>query len=846
MAAWQRDPLVSTLLRVRAACCFADSVVGPVSTGRFSRLSNTIHDGFRSNTMRFFGQQQLVLVSLATVSMLAVSAASAQSTATATEQVLDRVVAVSPKAVLEMSFNDPAAANPFDVGITTSNGFSSCQLTAKRGLFCLDQNPVTKAPGRVVRNWDPVFADAENGSPYFSCEDPVLGLDTSKTAESCTSITADDAGAVVIAGKRKGGYNLFKVARAADLYPDPETNKACRNGWAGMSTPGLCYKVLLPRDRPLLVDTTYAKLNFTGVVCSGVIGLENRTALMFFRDPDDPANAAECPAEFELVGFKGWQPALDRNEVLQGAATVVLDNGDSYALTVSNTGRVRAKQTNSSNPSFGIPIFRGAASYDTLASLRAGRPTATRCSSASQKFGIRRSVKSGLLYVTDHNFCEVSALAPVSGPALSGLSIVQFGGSDLVLPTTTNDAAATAYPPLEPTLAPGISIDLSKCLGTEGCGLVAADDGKQAAVLSNVKLASNAKGMTLFQIKFIPDCRWIAPADRPAECSAAISDETAPPQEQYLNITPLLPKEVTDQYPPNSLPAMWISPQYRGQYLNGYRFEAFFGVPQAGVVFQDVFDLEFYVEDLTGGASLGCEASPPLQSSVASLSRWDIAVTVSEKVQVVGKPGGLSHSDILVNNGCGSTVGGGSRWSAYAYNLEPTPSVYPHTPLNGVAPNDPPDDYFVHLLVDLFYDLDDARSMTACQAGGPLFGVVTPTGTQVCNALESTWINAKDKLGKCLAGANYPKKSEAINNCNSFDSQMANYRGILDATPICTPASTSCADKDNRLGELKARVATIRHVFKDRLVPSIPPNGFEKPAFEDVTSDGVLSRSSSP
>ena len=796
--------------------------------------------------MRFSLQSRWMLSLLTAGALLAGARAGA---ATATEQVLDRVVAVSPRAVLEMSFDDPAADNPFDVGITTSNGFSSCQLTAKRGLFCLDQNPLTKAPGRVVRNWDPVFADAEVGSPYFSCEDPVLGLDTSKTTESCTSITADDTGAVVIAGKRKGGYNLIKVARAADLYPDPDTNKTCRNGWAGMSTPGLCYKVLLPKDRPLLVDTTYAKLNFIGGVCSGVIGLENRTALMFFRDPDDPANTANCPAEItqvELVGFKSWQPALDRNEVLQGAATVVLDNGNSYALTVSNTGRVRAKQTNSTNASFGIPLFRGTAPFDTLASVRAGRPTATQCNSAAQKFGIRRSVKSGLLYVTDYNFCEVSALAPVPGPALSGLSIVQFGGSDLVLPTTTNDAAAVSYPPLEPTLAPGISVDLSKCSGPAGCGLVAAADGKQAAVLSNVKLASNAKGMTLFQIKNIPDCRWIPLADRPAECSAATVSGGAAPEEQYLNITPLLPKEVTDQYPPNSLPAMWISPQYRGQLLNDYRFEAFFGVPQAGVIFQDVFDLEFYVEDLTGRASLGCEASPPLQSSVADLSQWDIAVTVSEKVKVVGKPGGVSHSDILVNSGCGSTAGGGSRWSAYAYNLELTPSVYAHTPVNGVAPNDPPDDYFAHLVVDLFYDLEDARSMTACQVGGPLDGVVTPTGTQVCSALASTWTNAKDKLGKCLGSSNYPKKSEAVNNCNSFDSQMANYRGILDATPTCTPASTSCADKDNRLGELKARVATIRHVWTDRLIPSIPVNGFEKPAFEYVTPDGVVSRPSSP
>jgi len=37
---------------------------------------------------------------------------------------------------------------------------------------------------------------------------------------------------------------------------------------------------------------------------------------------------------------------------------------------------------------------------------------------------------------------------------------------------------------------------------------------------------------------------------------------------QYLNIKPLLPKEVTDLFPstgPGSLPAMYISPQYRAR-----------------------------------------------------------------------------------------------------------------------------------------------------------------------------------------------------------------------------------------------------------------------------------------
>jgi hypothetical protein len=76
-----------------------------------------------------------------------------------------------------------------------------------------------------------------------------------------------------------------------------------------------------------------------------------------------------------------------------------------------------------------------------------------------------------------------------------------------------------------------------------------------------------------------------------------------------------------------------------------------------------------------------------------------------------------------------------------------------------------------------------------------------------------------------LAAANYPKQSAALRNCQSFDSQMANYLSTLDAIPAC-PASQTC-DVANRRGELRTRVLTLLHVFDDRLLPSVPPNGFD-------------------
>ncbi len=265
---------------------------------------------------------------------------------------------------------------------------------------------------------------------------------------------------------------------------------------------------------------------------------------------------------------------------------------------------------------------------------------------------------------------------------------------------------------------------------------------------------------------------------------------------------------------------MYISPQYRAQERfdlqenKVYYFELFFGVTQNGVVFQDVFNLEFDVKGLNAaGAERGCVASPSLQTTIDKLLTWDISVTVSEKVPVVG-PTGKPYSDILVNTGCGSTRTGGARWSAYMYDLELTPTVYGPPTTGGTAP----DDYFAHLAVDLFFDLEAARRDFACS--GPL-------ATAVCNNLYSSWLNAKDKLAKCLKDSYFPRTSEAVRNCNSFDTQLGNYRATLNTVASCTASTTSCRDPQNRLGELKARVDTLRHVVNDRLIPSVPAQGFQ-------------------
>jgi hypothetical protein len=92
--------------------------------------------------------------------------------------------------------------------------------------------------------------------------------------------------------------------------------------------------------------------------------------------------------------------------------------------------------------------------------------------------------------------------------------------------------------------------------------------------------------------------------------------------------------------------------------------------------------------------------------------------------------------------------------------------------------------------------------------------------TTTCANLETKWSGANDKLQKCLSGTKYPRQSEAVNNCNSFLSQLGQYESALNASPRLGQ------DPANRIGELKARVKVLRYVFQQHFVPSIPQNGF--------------------
>jgi hypothetical protein len=406
------------------------------------------------------------------------------------------------------------------------------------------------------------------------------------------------------------------------------------------------------------------------------------------------------------------------------------------------------------------------------------------------------------------------------------LSNVQEAGSDLTFSTTA------AYPPDASTIAPGIVVDLSTC-GAD-CVLLSDKDGTSAASLSNVKLAGSKSGMTLFQVKDIADCRW-AP-DLCAGKSNVVFDAngnniplppvpvgTASPNGPlgnanalFLNVTPLLPVEITALFdgsgkPPKGLPKLLISPQYRAQDEQGFLFEALFGITDDGVVFQGTFDLLFDVGKLAGN-KLGCgydysEARKPNRD-------WDVITTVSERVVTAGGPASVTdpnngdrYVDTLVNTGCiNPTKGSGERWSMYAYNLE-------------IAPNT--DAVFAKLLVSLYDDLQETHDQLACKSPAVDTGGGAQLTRSVCSNLQKQWASGKIKLDKCYKASTEPKSSAGSENCQSFLSQLKGYQSTLNSA-----TTTAALDPANRLGELKARVFVLIHVYNDRFLPSIPKNGF--------------------
>ena len=754
------------------------------------------------------------LAAFAFLATAGITTASAQAV-TAPTQTLDRVITYTPSTALNMAFNDPDRPQDFTNLLLPGTNRSTCTLTPTGGLYCLD--------GQIVRNW-PKPTEPTSVTDLFNCGDAWIGLDNRK-GDACSSMTVNKSGVIWLAGKKNNAHNVVRVVAKLPAASCPAGNYTSNP--AGTYCAKLFYS-----GRPVLVDLAPidadVAANFRPVPNSapqgGVLGIEEKKNAVFFPDP-------LAPQPITVVSSRDW--GLSGNEQLQDVALLQVSDGGSgkrnFILATTSTGRVLAKNTEVAGPAtpvYNIPQARTAAAARPASSIPKPVP-ASQCTNLAQQYGMRASTTTGTLYISDRSYCQVLALKPVfngAGTSLTALTRVAEGNEDLVLLTTDGSGS---YPVLGLTIAPGISIDLRAACVLR-CEVISGPDGTPAAEFIAIQIPSANSGATIFQVKGIPDCRYeVAALLAGKPFSAAQSTACAkagvivnpgnPPAGQLLNVTPLLPADATSSFdltsstPPNGLPPLLISQQYRAQLRNGYIFEALFVVTQPGVRFTNTFESEFDVSDLEGvldGPELGCE--PDADNLIA----WDVGTIVSEKFPSVGN----QHVDTLTNTGpCGSYRGGTGRLSLLPYNMEVAPDTYGLTVRVPVQVRETKgnDAVFARLIQKLHADLGWVLQNQACvQVDG---GVGAPIPN--CASLIQNWANADSKLKNCIDAAFQPKSSARNENCKAFVAQLNNFKSSL-------PATSGANDLANRLGEVKVRVNVIQNLYSTRFLPSIPDFGF--------------------
>jgi hypothetical protein len=700
-------------------------------------------------------------------------------------QILDRVEAFDRTAVLEMNFDDPSEPD-FSVLLNeTGADFKACKLTATRGIFCLD--------GDLVRNWPPGSGTGE-ASDLLECND--LGL------KKCTGLTVDLSGNIWLAGQARGKtHNLFKIEPVPITDPCPSGDRLgdyCATLWAA--------------DKPLLIELKSIDGDAAASFAfgKGVLGLEERKTAVFF--PDDAAENSSVIAS----GKRDW--GLIGNEQLLSTALLqvvnpITEDIENYVLVTTTKDRILLAETD------GTPdaraVFDIAEKRDSMSTI---------CSPDDAMYGIQSSPKSGFTYVTDNQYCQVLALQPVfdGNGAFLELDNVPDGAGDLTL--STNDSMVGFFPVLGPTIAPGEIINFDACGVGATCTIVNDQGGTPAATLSGVQAIGD---MILFQIENVPDCRYI-----PDFCFNSVFDgglglvpgdiiidrkvSGDHPAAQLLNVTPLLPLEVTEPFD-GELPDMWISSNYKAQEEKLHFFDAFFGVTDA--TFQGVYEIEVEVAALTG-YERGCPMDTPPNNTPASdlIAGYDVVVKVSEDFQSIGRDyiaGSPDHEVMLINSGCGSSRGSGDRWSLIPFDLGFTPDTFdPAT--DTVTPND--DAVFAKLLLSLFDDLEQSVNELACMAADGQES--QPLSDGQCMDFNQQLTNTLDKLDKCIDATKEPKQSSRNQTCQGYASQFGGLQSVVSSLTLAGE------DPANRIGEAQARMIVIDNVYTNLFFPSIPDAGF--------------------
>lgn len=760
-----------------------------------------------------------ILVRTLSVALLCTAGSGAR--AQQVQQVLERQAVWNAGAALELDLLESGATGPdiSNYGVTPATGFSVCQLHPARGLYCLD--------GRQVRRWeDP--RDGGPGTVEFSCANAALGLDN--RADACSAMAVGHDGSVWISGVTAGAYRIIRVLEKLD-------DDSCPEGAPLTSPSRYCFREYAGGQqrmlRLLVVDRGAAGVfdPGTGEPTAGVLGLDQNAAVRFFGPaPNDTPRVL-------VSGRAGWGVTAVAEQVLD-LALLQVPNGsevDNFLLGSTTIGRVRVRQSDANAPTTPFTAYQSPTSGIGIPGL-----PWQRCANLAQRYAIAASSTANRVYFTDRNFCAVAFLKPGDGNENDGddapfdrLIPVRRDNEDLILSTVAYPQSVPPnYPPDGATRTPGVIIDLADC--AESCVLRRNDSGEPVARLFDVQRSTDPSLMLLLQAINVPDCRYL-PDDPVCVAADAVIGPPDNPDQQYFDVSKVLPQDITDQFPdvggaPPELPPLLIPPSYRGTPGKGFRMGLFFGITEPGTTFVNTFEGEWDVEGLSG-SELGCDLGYPRSSPLPDLLSQDIVLTVSERYISAGGPAGvtppstgepdLRYVATLVNNGCGTTRTGGVRWSAVIYDTE-----IAHNPTQA----DDQDDVFADLMERLFPELEVTLRDIACRPAVDSPDSL-PLSPPVCATLDSSLSEAGTWLGRCLDAARYrspallPPPASVDYFCSRFLEKFRGFRAELSRVPPGTPEE----DPANRRGELDQRATSLEHMFVERFLPSVPRGGFTVP-----------------
>lgn len=629
---------------------------------------------------------------------------------------------------------------------------------------------------KAVRHWADPLKDGQS-TLVVDCEESVLGLDGRKD-NTCTSVAIDADGVIWLGGKDKGKANtLFKFVASNGICVPLTSN------------PGLC-PVEVASGRPLLMD-------LVAVDGLGILALEGGKSLVAFRDDGTTDEIAGGKADLQLIGPE------------QLASLSFFAFGDrNFALLATTAGRILAWDLAGSGPA-----------SVALESVTWGGQT-TGCNGVPG-FAVRASAGSGIIYMSNGASCEVAVLERTSDDT-APLALGLVSG-----PVSTGLATTTGL-----TVGPANVVNLANC-GDMTCSLV--EEGR--AELTYVKLASDASGLTYFEVKGVPDCRWqeaalnkyVEGSEDHARVSAIFANcpaAPAHPERERLDITPFLPELIHEMFKDPGLPPLLIPRYVRGQYENDFLINGLFGVTEKGVLFRDTFELYYKWERKDADGNPLPPYQPYFECTDENLLHWDVAGTISEHFTAADN----THLMFVTNTDCGGTRTVDPRFSFKPSNLQPTQCTFNPDDVPGAdviwrsdgvcsgLPEDADDAVYAKMLLIMADDFAKTVTERACKNADEDPAGPAALDTAGCQMIESRVDNMIDKLHKCWYAAQMPKQSSGDQNCSAFDSQLANLENELEYE---APLAQGARDPANRHGELKARAKVMRYVFEKRFMESL-------------------------